>query len=96
MPLLHLRSTDEWVFSLQPRFAERYSRVSNPKCTDVAAIEATEDLDIVDLLYERGVTSSASSEAGPLLRVECPGPQSSQVGISFLPPSNKPQSQSIP
>ncbi|KAL5961939.1 RUN domain-containing protein 3A [Taenia solium] len=69
------------LLTLTPRFVEGDPCVPSSECTDMAAIEATEDLDVVDLLYERGVAGSTSSEVGPLLRVECPRPQSSQFVI---------------
>ncbi|KAL5113102.1 RUN domain-containing protein 3A [Taenia crassiceps] len=67
--------------TLTPRIVEGDSRAPNPDCTDMAAIEATEDLDVVDLFYEGGVACGTPSEAGPLLHVECPLPQSSQFVI---------------
>ncbi|VDK24127.1 unnamed protein product [Taenia asiatica] len=69
------------LLALTPQFVEGDPCVPSSKCTDMAAIEATEDLDVVDLLYERSAAGSTSSEVGPLLRVECPRPQSSQFVI---------------
>ncbi|KAH9287088.1 RUN domain-containing protein 3A [Echinococcus granulosus] len=64
-----------------PRCVEGGSRVSSPKCVDMSAIEATEDLDVVDLLYEPNIASSTFSRMRPLLRVERPRPRSFQFAM---------------
>ncbi|VDM32678.1 unnamed protein product [Hydatigera taeniaeformis] len=64
-----------------PQFADGGSCVPGPKCTDMTAIEATEDVDVVDLLYESGVAGGTSLGMRPLLRVEFPRSQSYQFAI---------------
>ncbi|CDS40270.1 RUN domain containing protein 3A [Echinococcus multilocularis] len=64
-----------------PRCAEGGSRVSSSKSVDMSAIEATEDLDVVDLLYEPNIASSTFSRMRPLLRVERPRPRSFQFAM---------------